>query len=186
MASLMRRAERSRALGMLRVAKLSVAMSRVAKWPVATLAMWPVAMSRLATLAQAMLLLVAAGCGPDEGNEARLFLDRYEGLDVNVDDLGERRRRVASLERLAIASERVQGARESCLAMHEALLEAEEQQAEARRLVTVLERSAPESRTADAVASVDHALTRSADAATRVRALRPECDEKLADLRARF
>lgn len=172
MVSRRRAAGRSRALGAL---------------PVATVpAMLRLVMSRIATFGPVLLLVVAAGCGPDEGNEARLFLDRYEGLDVNVDDLGERRRRVASLERLAIASERVQGVRETCLSMHEALLEAEEQQAEARRLVTVLERSAPESRTADAVASVDHALTRSADAATRVRALRPECDEKLADLRARF
>jgi hypothetical protein len=130
--------------------------------------------------------LVCIACGADETNEARLFLDRYDGLDVNVDDLDERRRRVEALERLAIASERVRGVRETCLAMHSALLEAEVEQAEARRLVTVLERSAPESRTEDAVAAVDQALTRSADAATRVRALRPECDEKLADLRARY
>ncbi len=130
--------------------------------------------------------LASFACGSDETNEARLFLDRYEGLDVNVDDLDERRRRVDALERLAIASERVRGVRETCLAMHSALLEAEVQQAEARRLVTALERAAPESRTEDAVAAVDQALTRSADAATRVRALRPECDEKLADLRARF
>lgn len=142
--------------------------------------------SRLRATVVALLALVGLACGADETNEARLFLDRYEGLDVNVDDLDERRRRVDALDRLAIASERVRSVRETCLAMHSALLEAEVQQAEARRLVTALERSAPESRTEDAVAAVDQALTRSADAATRVRALRPECDEKLADLRARF
>lgn len=132
------------------------------------------------------LLSLLAGCGGDEANEARLFLDRYDGLDVNVDDLVERRRRVETLGRLAIANERVEAVRDACLQMHQALLEAEEQQAEARRLVAQLEAAAPgEARAEDATAA-EAALTASTEAALRVRTLRSGCDEGLADLRARY
>lgn len=134
----------------------------------------------------ASLLVALTACGPDERNEAQLFLDRYEALDVNVDDLAERRRRVDALERLVLSSERVIGAREACLAMHQALLEAEEQQAEARATLARLERAAESERTPEATAEVDAAITRSMSATAQVRELRPACDEKLADLRARF
>ncbi|MCA9615323.1 MAG: hypothetical protein R3B99_24690 [Polyangiales bacterium] len=143
-------------------------------------------MSLLRLVAVGALLCALAGCGGDEANEARLFLDRYDGLDVNVDDLVERRRRIETLGRLAIANERVEGVRDACLQMHQALLEAEEQQAEARRLVAQLEAAAPgEARPEDAAAA-EAALTASTEATLRVRGLRSGCDEGLADLRARY
>ncbi len=129
------------------------------------------------------MLALALGCGPDTANEARLFLDRYEGLDFDVDDLDERGRRIETLRRLAIASEEVSAARDVCVSMHEALLEAEVQQAAARAFVTRLEAGRGGQ---DDAAAAERAIARSAEATGRVRDRRPACDEALATLRGRY
>ena len=86
-----------------------------------------------------LLVVVVTGCPDGEENEARLFLDRYDAVDV--DDLRERRRRVDALRALNIQTEEVRNAQRVCGEMHNSLVEAEEASARARQL---LDQLAPE------------------------------------------
>ncbi len=127
----------------------------------------------------------SAGCGGDaEENEARLLLDRLEGMDEI--DLGSRSERVAALLRMPFGSERVLAVRDLCGGMHDAMATAEVRGADARRLLEAMEGAPPEERGADAAAAVETALRESTEALDRVRDLRPQCDEKLAELRTRY
>lgn len=64
-------------------------------------------------------------------NDALLFLDRYEGIDVD-DPLEERRTRIEQLSRLPLANEEVDHVRDQCVEAHQLLIRAEDRSAEAR------------------------------------------------------
>jgi len=124
-------------------------------------------------------LLASAACGDDEANEARLLIDRIEGL--GSPDVVDRRRRVNALMRLPLTSPRVVEVQQACVPMHEALVRADEATAEAHIAVDELEagdRSAG-GRAADA-------LARSESAVLEVRDRREACETLLAQLRTRY
>ncbi|MFT5356332.1 MAG: hypothetical protein ACI9KE_003555 [Polyangiales bacterium] len=126
-----------------------------------------------------LCFVVLFGCGDDEANEARLLIDRIEGL--GDPDLDARRQRVNALMRLPITSPRVQAVHEACVPMHEALLRADEASVEARTAVDELE--AGDQRAGERAAD---ALARSESAVLEVRDRRASCEELLAQLRTRY
>lgn len=146
-----------------------------------------------APLIAALCFVGLGGCGPDEANEARLFLDRYETLQedgLEPQELaprgGDVRARVEALGRLSFESERVKAAQQRCVAMHEAALRADESREEATRLVSELERATPESRRAMPREPIEAALAASTRAVEEARQLRPGCDEAVSVLRSRY
>lgn len=129
-----------------------------------------------------LLLLLLAACGPDEQNEARLFLDRVEGLEEP--DLATRRRKIDALAAMPLESEHVQRVRDLCVPMHEAVWTADEGTAAVRQIAAELERQPREARP-DRSAEIAAALERSETAVGEVDALRDPCLEALGELRAR-
>lgn len=73
----------------------------------------------------AFVALALAGCEPDARNDATIFLDRVQRIDLD-DPLAERRRLVASLESLPLTAPEVTRARDTCVEAHRAILSAEE------------------------------------------------------------
>lgn len=136
-------------------------------------------MKNLSILTLAALLVA---CGPDEQNEARLFLDRIEQLEV--DALDERRRRIDALANLPLESERVKTVRDLCVPMHEAVWQADDGTQAVRQIADELERLPREERT-DRSTEIEAALEQSESAVARVAELREPCAAALAELRAR-
>ena len=136
---------------------------------------------RLAMMVVVFLLVNAfVGCGAkDETNEARLLIDRLEGLDS--DDLQDRRRRVDALLAMPLEGERVRATHEVCAPMHDAMVSAEEATAELRAMV-----QAAEAGDSEAAARADAAADASAEALDRVQELRPQCEAQLTELRTRY
>ena len=77
------------------------------------------------------LAALALGCEPDARNDANLFLDRIQRIDLD-DPLETRRTRVASLATLPVEHPQVWSARDACVDAHQAIIEAEESSARAR------------------------------------------------------
>lgn len=139
-----------------------------------------------------MVALVSLACGSSEANEARLFLDRYDTLDEAGEgprpDPAPRhfRARLEALARSSFESERVIEAQQRCVAMHEAVIRADDARAEATRLIAEIERASPDARGAIPREPIEAALAASAAAVDEARRLRPECDEAVRALRSRF
>lgn len=139
----------------------------------------------LPTLLALALLAAGSACGADkEANEARLFLDRYDSLENP--DFAERTARVEGFARMRFESESVASTHEACSAMHEAAIEAEAKSVEARHALEALEAADPSARTAEARDRVEALLSESTAAVERAAEIRPQCEERLADLRTRF
>ena len=83
------------------------------------------------TLSILVIVAAAAGCEPDARNDANLYLDRVERIDLD-DPVEERERMVDALESLPLSAEPVQEARDACVEAHRAVLEAESLHASAR------------------------------------------------------
>ena len=81
-----------------------------------------------------VLCSIAVGCEPDARNDANLFIDRIEVIDLD-DPVEDRRERVDALAALPLASVEVQTARDACVEAHRAILEAEDLHARARAAV---------------------------------------------------
>src|SRR5688500_6938094 len=64
-------------------------------------------------------------------NDALLFLDRWEGIEVD-DPLEERRTRIDALDRLGIGADEIDLVRDQCVAAHRTLIRAEDSGAVAR------------------------------------------------------
>jgi len=86
------------------------------------------------TLSILALAACAIGCEPDARNDANLFLDRVQRIDLD-DPVEQRRRLVDSLASLPLNAEPVQQARDACVEAHRTILEAEELHARARSAV---------------------------------------------------
>lgn len=85
----------------------------------------------LPILALVATTLAVAGCEPDARNDANLFLDRVQRIDLD-DPVDERERLVDSLASLPLSAEPVQEARDACVEAHRTILEAEALHASAR------------------------------------------------------
>ncbi len=83
------------------------------------------------TLAILSLLAVLAGCQDDASSEARMFLDRLDGLDLD-DPIEDRRRLVDNLAHMPLSNDEVRGARDICVEAHRTLISAEDLHARAR------------------------------------------------------
>src|SRR5689334_3374981 len=85
------------------------------------------AVRKLAILAFGLVV----ACGDREGNEARLFLDRVEQIDIEAPP-EVRRDRIDALASIAIESTDVKRTRDLCVEAHRTLLDAEAKQASAQ------------------------------------------------------
>lgn len=124
-------------------------------------------------------------------NDALLFLDRYEGIDVD-DPAEERRARVDMISGLPIGSEEVDHVRDLCVDAHRTLLRAEDRGAEARvafdqamggrRRAEVDEDEIP----TDVRATIEAALAESNGALEIARDAMPRCLSAVRGLEVRF
>ena len=72
----------------------------------------------------ALLAVTLLGCEPDARNDATIFLDRVQRIDLD-DPIAERRRNVESLASLPLSAPEVQRARDACVEAHQTILDAE-------------------------------------------------------------
>lgn len=138
-------------------------------------------MRRLATLA--LLVLALLGCEPDARNDAIIFLDRVQRIDLD-DPLAERRRHVESLASLPLSAPEVQRARDACVEAHQTILSAEELTQGARAEV---ERYEEESQIPIATRQrIETDIRRSNALIERSRALFDTCHRLTRDLEVRY
>lgn len=143
--------------------------------------------SLLATPLVLTLSLATIGCGGGDGgrNDALIFLDRYESIDIDMAS-EDRRPLVLALSELAIADEEVQRARSTCVEAHEALLRAEDQQAEARRRLLEASAGGAQEVPASAAREIETAIAASDTAIQSSRELFPRCQREVRALQARY
>ena len=134
--------------------------------------------NRWGVLLLATVGVFACGQASEESNEARLFLDRYDGLDSP--DLADRRRRIDALLATPLHSEDVTAVRDECVGMHDLALIAEERSAEALELTEAVEAG-----DRDALERGNAAIQASEVAATAAGEKQERCDRLLASLRTR-
>jgi hypothetical protein len=140
-------------------------------------------------------LLVAVGAfavaalfasGDDRSrNDALLFLDRYEGLDID-DPIDQREPLVDGLARIPLSSERVRRIRDACVEAHRTLIRAEQRGADAR---AAFERATAGGRTdltPEERSEIDGALADSEQALPVARERLGACMDDVRDLRLRF
>ncbi|MEZ4336807.1 MAG: hypothetical protein R3B82_09285 [Sandaracinaceae bacterium] len=72
----------------------------------------------------ALLAITLLGCEPDARNDATIFLDRVQRIDLD-DPVAERRRNVESLASLPLSAPEVRRARDACVEAHQTILDAE-------------------------------------------------------------
>jgi hypothetical protein len=137
-------------------------------------------------LAIALVVSVPACSCNDERtrNEAMLFLDRFEEIDLD-DPLEERRAAIDDIRGLALSDEDVLRARDMCVEAHDALIEAEDQHAAARHQVVVASTGGAEI-PPDIAEQVERAIDESGRAIERSRELFPRCTREVNALEARF
>ncbi|MFK7988986.1 MAG: hypothetical protein AB8I08_23415 [Sandaracinaceae bacterium] len=129
------------------------------------------------------LLLSVLGCEPDPRNDAHLFLDRVERIDLD-DPVEVRRRRVDSLATLPVTAEVVRLARDACVDAHRAVIEAEEAAASAREILEEYEDEA--SIPATERQRFERSIETSRRAMDRSRNLFRSCHDRTNDLSLRY
>jgi hypothetical protein len=140
-----------------------------------------------AVAALAFALLFSRGDGGTR-NDALLFLDRYQVLDLD-DPIEERRRTVEALATMPFAADEVRAVRDRCVEAHRTLIRAEERGAEAR---AIFERATDQGRisddeiSTDVRASIESALQESNESLPRARELLRTCMEDTRRLEVRF
>ncbi len=77
------------------------------------------------------LFAALSGCQHDPSGEARMFLDRLDGLDLD-DPIEDRRRLVENLAHMPLTDDDVREARDVCVEAHRTLISAEDLHARAR------------------------------------------------------
>jgi hypothetical protein len=135
------------------------------------------------TLTILALAAAALGCEPDARNDANLFLDRVQRIDLD-DPVEERQRLVGSLASLPLEAESVQRARDACVEAHRTILEAEALHARARSAV-----EAHGEESAIAVPErqrIERDIQRSNRAIARSRELFARCHRLTRDLELRY
>jgi hypothetical protein len=126
----------------------------------------------------------AVGCGDQKANDARLFLDRVERIDVEG-PRESRRVAVDALANVAVETEEIQRARDLCVEAHRTLLDAEDTQANAQaELDRIIGNGInPNADIAPDVASrLDRQITEARQGIERSRQLMPRCQDEVGDL----
>lgn len=122
-------------------------------------------------------LLGTTACGDQGKGERKLLLKKLEAVEL-FGGIPERRKQVGAVRGLALKDEKARKLQQVCVKAHEALLEAESEQAKAKQALDSLEAgkgdpSQLEPRRLD----IQQALMRSNDAVTKARSLFPRCNE---------
>lgn len=142
-------------------------------------------MLRLVLLLVVVVSLPSCSCNDERTrNEAMLFLDRFEDIDVD-DPLEERRTAIEEIRGLALSDEDVLRARNACVEAHDALIEAEDQHATARHELVEASHGGAEV-PPDVAQRVEHAIDESDRAIERSRELFPRCTREVHALETRF
>jgi hypothetical protein len=140
---------------------------------------------RLALLVAILTSLPSCACSDERTrNEAMLFLDRFEDVDVD-DPLEDRRAAIEGIRGLTLSDEDVLRARNACVDAHEALIEAEDQHAAARHQLVVASHGGSEV-PPDIARQVEDAIDASDQAIERSRELFPRCTREVNALESRF
>lgn len=118
-------------------------------------------------------------------NEAMLFLDRYEVIQIDQ-PLAERRPLVEALERLALSDADVDRARDACVEAHRSLLDAEARHDDARH--ELVEAMGDDGREVppEVAARIEAAIDESNAAVERSPALFSTCYREVRALESRF
>ena len=133
-----------------------------------------------------VLALALAAC--DDGrarNEAMLFLDRYQIIEIDQ-PFEERRPLVEGLERLAISDVDVDRARDACVEAHRSLLDAEERHASARHELVEAVGAEGAEVPPEVAARIETAIDESNAAIERSPALFSTCYAEVRALEGRF
>ena len=125
--------------------------------------------------------LLASACEDDERRNARELLERIQTVDIQ-EPHEQREPQIAALRKMPLHEKRLVEIRDVCVKAHEALLEAEEYQARARRVIEAADGDAA----AEAAAPVAQDLERSEAALKQAKALFPRCEHETRDLALRF
>jgi hypothetical protein len=132
--------------------------------------------------------LVACACDDTQTrNEAMLFIDRFEDVDVD-DPLEERRTAIDGIRHLVLRDPTVSAARDQCVSAYDALIEAEDQHGLARHLLvgTFLPDGGEVPVPPDLAAQINGAIEHSDEAIARSRELFPRCTRAVGQLERRF
>jgi hypothetical protein len=141
---------------------------------------------RLVTLALLLSLVSSCSCDDEQArNEAMLFLDRFQDIDVD-DELEERRTAIAGIHDLALTDATVIAARDTCVTAHEALIEAEDQHAVANHLFVESSAAGEHEVPAEVAAQINAAIEHSDEAIARSRELFPRCTSAVSQLERRY
>jgi len=81
-----------------------------------------------------LLVALLAACEPDARNDAVIYLDRVQRVDLD-DPIPERRRLIESLASLPLSAPQVRDARDACVEAHQTIIEAEDLTRSARAAV---------------------------------------------------
>lgn len=142
---------------------------------------------RLVTLVL-FVVLVLPSCSCDDErarNDAMLFLDRFEDIDVD-DALEDRRTAIQAVHDLALTDTSVVAARDACVTAHEALIEAEDQHAIANHLFVESSSAGEHDVPPEIAAQINAAIEHSDEAIARSRELFPRCTSAVSQLERRF
>jgi hypothetical protein len=133
-----------------------------------------------------LLFALPAGCGDDRvRNEALLFLDRYDQIDMHAPTVA-RRPLIEDLRDLSMTTPDVVHARDACVAAHMGLLEAEERHEAARTELIEASEGGDRPLEMDAAARIEAAINESNDAIERSPALFERCYREVRSLEGRF
>ena len=133
----------------------------------------------------ALLTLVATllGCEPDARNDAIIFLDRVQRIDLD-DPLADRQRLMESLASLPLSAPEVTRARDACVEAHQTIIQAESLTAGAR---TEIERYEEESQIPITTRQrIEGDIRRSSDLIERSRSMFDTCHRLTRDLEVRY
>jgi hypothetical protein len=136
-------------------------------------------------LAFFVMSFVSAACsGSSQDREARLFLERIEGISVEA-PIDVRGPKIEELERMPLADASLVSLRDACVRAHRMLLRAEQGQENARLLLST---ASAERGTLDADTSrrISQAIAQSTDDVDESRRLFVSCDGPVRELASRF
>ena len=131
------------------------------------------------------IAIASQGQSGDGRNDAMLFLDRIEGLDVE-DPIEERRAQVGVLAGLPLHAESVVEVRDLCVSAHSTLIRAEDRSAEARSLFDEASAHGTIEVSTEIAARIEDAIADSDRAIEEARTMLPRCMQRVETLRSRY
>ncbi|MBN1653669.1 MAG: hypothetical protein JXA30_07825 [Deltaproteobacteria bacterium] len=143
-------------------------------------------MDKFAFVSFIVVLSLISACEDRERKESRLLLERLRSVDIRM-PYDKRKSAVTQIEALVFTEKKLSQIRDRCVRAHRALIEAEEQQEKAKR---VLERATALDANASIkepdLAVIAEAVSRSNDEIKRAKDAFPSCDRAIRGLELRF